>query len=134
MATRLFKTKKLAEEYISENYPEVKEGRYTLRSTSVNEDSDIDERDMPNLCWSGETQAWKVEDENFNTVDIVAWWEEGDDKYELFIGGKLAGSYDNNYDAREAFHKAVEEEEYKDEDEEEVFEVKLYCNGEDITE
>lgn len=58
MATKLFKTKKLAEEYISENYPEVKEGRYTLRSTSVSEESDIDERDMPNLCWSGETPAW----------------------------------------------------------------------------
>lgn len=133
MATRLFKTKKLAEEYISENYPEVKEGRYALRSTSVSEESDIDECDMPNLCWSGETPAWAVEGEDFNTVEVVAWWEEGDDKYELYVGDRLTGTFDNNYDAREAYGNAVEEEEYKDEDEEEVFEVKLFCNGEDIT-
>ncbi len=36
-------------------------------------------------------------------------------------------------DAREALKKAVEAEDDKDEDEEEVFEVKLFCNGEDIT-
>lgn len=133
MATRLFKTKKLAEEYINENYPEVKEGEYTLRSTSVDDRSDIDERDMPNLCWSGKTPAWEVEDEDFNIVETVAWWEEGCDKYELFVGDKLKETFDNNYDAREAYDKAVETEEYKDEDEEEVFEVKLLCNGEDIS-
>ena len=49
------------------------------------------------------------------------------------VGDKLKETFDNNYDAREAYDKAVETEEYKDEDEEEVFEVKLLCNGEDIS-
>lgn len=63
----------------------------------------------------------------------MAWWEEGDDKYELFVGDRLTGTFNNNYDAREAYDKAVEEEEYKDEEEEEIFDVKLFCNGEDIS-
>lgn len=130
MEIRLFKTKKLAEEYIRENYPQ---NEYILNDSYITEDSDYDARDMPNLQWSGETPAWRVEDEDGETVAIIAWWEDGDDKYELFVGDKLAGTFDNNYDAREAYGKAVEEEEYKDEDEEEVFEVKLLCNGEDIS-
>lgn len=88
---------------------------------------------MVNLQWQGETPAWIIEDTNLNTLDIAAWWEEGDDKYELLVGDKLAEEFDNIYDAREAYGKAVETEEYKDEDEEEVFEVKLLCNGEDIS-
>lgn len=133
MVAKLFKTRKLAEEYISENYPEVKEGKYTLRSTSVDDRSNIDVVDMPNLCWSGEIPACGVEDEDFNIIETVAWWEEGDDKYELFVGNKQTATFDSNYDAREAYSKAVEEEGHKDDDEEEVFEVKLFCNGEDIS-
>lgn len=128
METRLFKTKKLAEEYVRENYPEC-----LLTDSYITEESDYDERDMPNLQWSGETPAWIVEDDNGETVAIIAWWEDGNYKYELYVGGKCTASFDNDYDAREALKKAVEAEDDKDEDEEEVFEVKLFCNGEDIT-
>lgn len=134
MKVRLFKTKKLALEYIKENYhPQVSKGGYTLRSTTIDEDSDIDERDMPNLQFSGECDALAVEDGNLDTVDIAAWWEDGDSKYELFVGEKLIGEFDNSYDARLAYNDAVETEEYKDEDEEEIFEVKLVCDGEVIS-
>lgn len=108
-------------------------GGYTLRSTTIDEDSDIDERDMPNLQFSGECDALAVEDENLDTVDIAAWWEDGDSKYELFVGEKLTGEFDNSYDARLAYNDAVETEEYKDEDEEEVFAVRLFCDGDDIS-
>lgn len=127
METKLFKTKKIAEEYVRENYPDMRRV-----NSYFTERTDYD-TDMVNLQWSGETPAWNIEDEQCNTVARVGWWEEGDDKYELFVGDKLAWTFDNNYDAREAYCKAVESEEYKDEDEEEIFEVKLLCNGEDIS-
>ena len=130
METRLFKTKKIAEKYIRENYPDPE---YALSNSYITEDSDYDARDMPNLQWSGETPAWTVENKDGETVAVIAWWEEGDDEYKLYVGEKLVGTFDNSYDAREAYDKAVDEEELKDEEEEEVFEVKLFCNGEDIT-
>lgn len=130
METRLLKTKKIAEKYIRENYPEPE---YTLSNSYITEESDYDARDMPNLQWSGETPAWIVENKDGETVAVIAWWEEGDDEYKLYVGEKLVGTFDNSYDAREAYDKAVDEEEFKDEEEEEVFEVKLFCNGEDIT-
>lgn len=128
METRLFKTKKLAQEYIRENYPDT-----ILRESYITEESDYDERDMPNLQWSGETSAYEVIGEHGDAVAKIAWWEDGESKYELYIGEMLSGMFDNMYDAREAYDKAVEAEEYKDEDEEEVFEVRLLCNGEDIS-
>lgn len=134
MVTKLFKTRKRAEDYISESYPEVGRGHYTLESTSISDRSeweDVD--DIPNLLWSGETEALSILDENFKVIDRVAWFESGDDSYELFIGGEPSGQFDNHFDAREAFREAVEVEEEKDEDEEEVLEVRLFCNGEDIS-
>ena len=130
METRLFKTKKIAEKYIRENYPDPE---YALSNSYITEDSDYDARDMPNLQWSGESPAWIVENKDGETVAVIAWWEEGDDEYKLYVGEKLVGTFDNSYDAREAYDKAVDEEESKDEEEEEVFGVKLSCNGEDIT-
>lgn len=128
MATKLFKTKKLAEKYIHENHPNC-----STHHTAIDERSNWDAVDIPDLQWQGETPALDVKDENFNTIATVAWWEEGDDEYELFVGDKLSQTFDNIFDAREAFNKASETEEDKDEEEEEIFEVKLFCNGEDIT-
>lgn len=125
METRLFKTKKLANEYIRENYPGA-----SLRSASISEDSDINERDMPNLQWQGETPAYLVEDSEGNDVAIIGWWEEGEDNYELFVGGKSVATYDNSYDAREAYADALEDESYEDAPRE----VKLFCNGDIISE
>lgn len=127
MKTILFKTKKLAEAYISENYPGAQ-----LKDSYITEESDYD-TDMANFCWSGETPAYDVIDDDGECVARVAWWEEGTDEYKLYVGEELTGTFDNLYDAREAFDKAVEAEEYKDEDEEEVFEVRLFCNGDDIS-
>ena len=127
MKTILFKTKKLADEYISENHPDAR-----LKDSCITEESDYD-TDMVNLQWSGETSAYDVIDDNDGLVARIAWWEEGTDKYELFVGSKLMAEFDNHYDAREAYDKAVEAEEYKYEDEEEIFDVKLLCNGEDIS-
>lgn len=132
MKTILFKTKKLAEEYISKRYPEVENGTYMLRKSSITERRNYT-TDMDDFQWCGETPALDVLDENFNTIGTFAWWEDGDDKYDLFVGDMLIESFDNNYDARKAYDKALEKEENKDEEDEDVFEVKLFCNGEDIS-
>lgn len=124
METKLFKTKKLAEEYIHENYTNP-----WLHDTSITEETDCDVVDMPNLCWSGEAPAVEVIDDDGKTIAIIAWWEEGEDEYELYINNVCRGAFDNNYDAREAYSKAVEDNKYEDEPKE----VMLFCNNEDIT-
>lgn len=123
MKTILFKTKKLADEYISENHPDAR-----LKDSCITEESDYD-TDMVNLQWSGETPAYDVIDDNDGLVARIAWWEEGTDEYELYINNVCKGEFDNHYDAREAYNKAVEDNEYEDEPQE----VKLFCNDEDIS-
>lgn len=125
---KLFKTRKLAEDYIRENYPE----NLTEKSVVTNNGNNIDEIDMPDLLWSGEASAISVLDDDGQIVELVAYFEEGDCRYELFIGGERMGTYDNLYDAREAKKWAVEDEEWKDEGA--ARPVTLFCNGEDITE
>lgn len=129
MTTKIFKTRTLANNYISENYPTA-----TTKSFVLCDESDWEDMDMPNLNWSGETPALAVLDEDFNEIDRVAWMEEGDAKYELYVGDSVAGTFDNNYDASEAFEAAVENEEQKYDDDEEVYDVKLFRDGEDVTE
>lgn len=124
MVTKLFKTKILAEEYISENYP----GSHT-EPRGLSDTSDWEDIDMPNLQWSGETLGLSILDKDSNEIDRVAWWEEGDDKYELFVGDDNPITFDNSYDAREAYVDAIEDEKYEDEPRE----VRLFCNGEDIS-
>lgn len=128
METKLFKTKKLAEEYIRENYSNA-----TTKPQALSDRDCWDDVDMPDLQWSGETPGLAIFDDKFDEIDRVAWWEEGDDSYELYVGEKLTGSFDNLYDARQAYNKAVETEENKDEEEETVYGVKLLRNGEDIS-
>lgn len=130
MTTKLFKTKKLAEAYIRENYPNCH-----THGTSIDERCDYEAVDMPDLQWAGKMPALDVWDENNNykTVATVAWWESGDEKYELYVGEELVGTYDNNYDARHAYDEAVEREEDKEPEEEEVLNVHLLCDGEDIS-
>lgn len=94
MVTKLFKTKKLAEKYIHENHPNC-----STHHTAIDERSNWDAVDIPDLQWQGETPALDVKDENFNTIATVAWWEEGDDEYELFVGDKLSKTFDNIFDA-----------------------------------
>lgn len=123
METILFKTKKLAMEYIRENYPDT-----MLKDSSISDESDYD-TEMVNLCWSGETPAYDVIDDNGEDVARIAWWDEGEGEYKLYVGKELTGTFDNNYDAREAYNKAVEDNKYEDEPKE----IMLYCNDEDIT-
>ena len=125
MKTILFKTKKQAVEYIRENYADFTQSIISISDRdAVNYDTD-----MVNLEWSGETPAYEVVDDNGDTVAILAWWEEGDDEYELYVNNVCKGTFDNRYDAREAYDKAVEDNQYEDEPKE----IRLYCNDEDIS-
>lgn len=124
MDAKIFKTRVIAENYIAENY----KGNDTVWS-SISDSADWDAIDMPNLCWSGEIGAVSILDAEGEIIEKVAWWEEGTDTYELYVGGELKATFDNNYDAREAMSAAIEEQE----DEDEPKEVKLFINGEDET-
>lgn len=128
MTAKLFKTRKLAEKYIRENYPDK-----DTEKSAVSSDSAWEAIDMPGYSWQGETLALSVVDNNGNEIERVGWNEEGTDSYELYVGGRKISDYDNILDAREAYNLAKRIEDEKDEDEEEAFEVKLYCNGEDIS-
>lgn len=128
METRIFKTRKLAEEYIRENYPNA-----LLKDSYIGDGGDWVAVDMPNLQWGGDLSALDIWSENeAGDIDLlgqVAWWEEGTDKYELFINSELIAEFDNHYDAREAYDKAIEDNKYEDEPKE----IKLFCNNEDIS-
>lgn len=126
---KLFKTRKLAEGYISETYPTNSVERTVITDNNRDE---VEEIDMPaDFWWMGEMPAFAVIDEDNRTVEYAAYHEEGDCKYELFVGGKSSGIFDNIIDAREAKKQAIEDEEWKDEGE--TLPVTLFCNGEDIT-
>lgn len=126
MNAKLFKTKKIAQEYIRNNYPDA----YYLRNTSVSENTDMEYVDMPNLQWSGESAAVMIEDDHCNTIEIVGWWEEEDCKYDIVVGENVT-SFDNFYDAEQFYEDAIEAEKYKDDDEE-IYQVKIYRNGEEM--
>lgn len=129
MELKIFKTRKLAEEYISETYPAYSVERTVVGSNNNYETEEIDLGDE--FWWLGEMPAFAVLDDNDRTVEYVAYHDEGDRKYELFIGGELKNVFDNIIDARAAKKQAVEDEEWKDEGE--ALLVTLLCDGEDIT-
>lgn len=124
MEAKIFKTKALAENYFAENY----KGNDTVWS-SISDANDWEAIDMPNFSWSGEIGAVAILDAEGNTIEKIAWWEDGTDVYEIYVGGVLKATFDNNYDAREAMSAAIEEQE----DEDEPKEVRFFINGEDET-
>ncbi len=128
MEAKLFKTRKLAEKYIRENYPD-----NDTEKSAISSDSQWEAIDMPGYSWQGETPALSVIDNDGNEIERVGWNEEGTDNYELYVGGRKVSDFDNIFDAREAYERAKKLENEKDEDEETIFDVKLFCTGEDIS-
>lgn len=123
MTTKLFKTRALVDAYVAENYPNA----FTKRSMADSRD-DIEAVDMPNLSWDGEVAALDIYDNDGHIIDRAAWYEDGTDNYELFIGGKCVATYNNMYDASEAKDEAEENEKWADEPREVI----LYMNGEQV--
>ena len=131
MKAILFATKKQAEAYIRDNYP----GMDTELS-SLSDRSDYEGYDpvMKNLQWLGDTECVDILDEEGNTIARVAWWESGDDTYEVWYGEECVARVNDQPHAEAIFEDYVDREKEKDEDEEDLCQVCLICNGKVIDE
>lgn len=131
MKAILFATKKEAEAYIRDNYP----GMDTELS-SLSDGSDYEGYDpvMNNFQWLGDTECVDILDEEGNTIARVAWWEDGDDSYEVWYGEDCVAKVNDHPHAKAIFDDYVDREKEKDEEEEGLCKVLLKCNGQVIDE
>lgn len=117
METKIFSTRKLAKEYVAQNYPD----NYT--EFRVIYDGDSSEF-IYYSQFADEFNGMAIMDDNHDIIECVAWLEDEDNmSYTITVDGKQTAEYDNIYDARVAAEKAEAEEDG---------EVKLFCNGEEI--
>ena len=131
MKAILFATKKEADIYIRANYSGMNTEQSSLSDRSDWEGSD---RVMENFSWSGETQCENILDEEGNTIARVAWWESGDDSYEVWCGEERVARVNNHPYAKAIFDDYVDREKEKDEEEEDLCKILLKCNGQVIDE
>ena len=131
MKAILFATKKQAEAYIRDNYP----GMDTELS-SLSDRSDYEGYDpvMKNLQWLGDTECIDILNEEGDTIARVAWWESGDDTYEIWYGEECVARVNDQPHAEAIFDDYVDREKEKDEDDEDLCKVLLKCNGQVIDE
>lgn len=102
MKTLLFKTYKLAKSYIEENYPSCDTEFVEVDLSCVDEYVD-----MQNFIVSGDTGGYNIIDDDFNIVERVCWWEDGDETY-VVKRGDVAETFDNIYDARARYEEIVD--------------------------
>ena len=131
MKAILFATKKEAEAYIRANYS----GMDTELS-SLSDRSDYEGYDMVmnNFQWMGETECVNILDEEGNTIARVAWWESGDDTYEIWYGEECVARVNDQPHAMAIYDDYVDREKEKDEDDEDLCKILLKCNGQVIDE
>ena len=131
MKAILFATKKEAEAYIRVNYSGM-----NTEPSSLYDESDWEGSDpvMRNLQWSGETECENILDEEGDTIARVAWWESGDDSYEVWYGEERVARVNDQPHAMAIYDDYVDREKDKDEDEEDLYAVCLICNGQVIDE
>ena len=135
MKAILFATKKEANIYIRANFSGMNTEKSSLYDESDWEGSD---RVMGNYSWSGETECENILDEEGNTIARVAWWESGDDSYEVWYGEECVARVNDHPHAKAIFEDYVDREvnyeKFKDEEEGDLYAVCLICNGEVIDE
>ena len=131
MKAILFATKKEAQAYIRDNYAGM-----TTEQSSLYEGCDWEGSDqvMNNFQWLGDTECVNILDEECNTIARVAWWEDGDDTYEIWYGEECVARVNDQPHAIAIFDDYVDREKEKDEDEEDLCKVLLKCNGQVIDE
>ena len=131
MKAIFFATKKEAQAYILDNYP----GMDTELS-SLYEGCDWEGSDpvMNNLQWLGETECVNILNEEGDTIARMAWWESGDDTYEVWYGEECVARVNDHPHAIAIYDDYVEREKEKDEDDEDLCKVRLICNGKVIDE
>lgn len=135
MKAILFATKKEADIYIRVNYSGMNTEQSSLSDRSDWEGSD---RVMENFSWSGETECENILDEEGNTIARVAWWESGDDSYEVWYGEECVARVNDHPHAQAIFEDYVDREvnyeKFKDEEDGDLYQVCLVCNGQVIDE
>ena len=131
MKAILFATKKEAEAYIRDNYAGM-----TTEQSSLYEGCDWEGSDqvMNNFQWLGETECVNILDEEGDTIARVAWWESGDDTYEIWYGEECVARGNDQPHAMAIFDDYVDREKEKDEDDEDLCKILLKCNGQVIDE
>lgn len=131
MKAILFATKKEAEAYIRANYS----GMDTEQS-SLSDRSDYEGYDMVmnNFQWMGETECVNILNEEGDTIARVAWWESGDDSYEVWYGEECVARVNDQPHAMAIYDDYVDREKEKDEDDEDLCKILLKCNGQVIDE
>ena len=131
MKAILFATKKEAEAYIRANYS----GMDTELS-SLSDRSDYEGYDpvMNNFQWLGDTECVNILNEEGDTIARVAWWESGDDTYEIWYGEECVARVNDQPHAMAIYDDYVDREKEKDEDDEDLCKILLKCNGQVIDE
>ena len=99
---KLFSTRKKAEAYIREEYPEA-----TTKSTTLTDEDCPDMEDYPNFSYSGETAAFEVLDNDCNVIAVIGWWEDGTEDYTLYRADGSVSHFDFLYAAQEEAEKEV---------------------------
>ena len=100
---KLFSTRKKAEAYIREEYPEA-----TTKSTTLTDEDCPDMEDYPNFSYSGETAAFEVLDSDYNTLAAIGWWEDGTEDYTLYRADGSTSHFDCSLAAEEEARKEQE--------------------------
>ena len=100
---KLFSTRKKAEAYIREEYPEA-----TTKSTTLTDEDCPDMDDYPNFSYSGETAAFEVLDDDFNVIAVIGWWEDGTEDYTLYRADGITSHFDCMVAAQEAAKEEAE--------------------------
>ena len=100
MDYKLFSTRKKAEAYIREEYPEA-----TTKSTTLTDEDCPDMEDYPNFSYSGETAAFEVLDNERNVIAVIGWWEDGTEDYTLYRADGSVSHFDFLYAAQEEAEK-----------------------------
>lgn len=100
---KLFSTRKKAEAYIREEYPEA-----TTKSTTLTDEDCPDMEDYPNFSYSGETAAFEVLDNDCNVIAVIGWWEYGNEVYTLYRADGSTSHFDCMIAAQEAAKEEAE--------------------------
>lgn len=123
MQKTLYATRAIAEKAVKEQFE-----NYTLRPVSVDIDNFDDDDDS--LCYlgsrSGECSGYDVEDENGNTLAVVAWWEDGGD-YKIRVNGKTVQTVTYWSLAMHIMKELAEQEEEKTWDDENYVAADIDC-------
>lgn len=117
MEKKVFKTAQDAREYADTHYKgcEIEDASLSINC--------VDEAGNEIEGCKGEIFAFEVLDEDYDTLAVLGYWEEGDIPYHVKVDGIIKASFNNAWDARDAARKFADKADGK---------VTVTRNGEEI--